>query len=170
MPDTAPLLQIRPAVRTDCPLILAFIRELADYEKLSDEVVATEEALAATLFGEPSYASVLIAELAGEAAGFALYFFNYSTFLARPGIYLEDLYVRPASRGDGVGKALLAQVAQAAVQHRCGRLEWSVLDWNTPALDFYRAVGAAPMDEWTVQRLTGDALRALAAQALPAAG
>jgi GNAT superfamily N-acetyltransferase len=147
--------------REDVPLILRFIRELADYERLSHEVVATEDMLAATLFGEKPGAEVLIAHLDHEPAGFALFFPNYSTFLARPGIYLEDLYVPPSLRGRGVGLALLTAVARRAVERGCGRLEWSVLDWNEPALGFYRKLGAQPMADWTVQRLTGDALHAL---------
>jgi GNAT superfamily N-acetyltransferase len=156
---------IADARREDVPLILRFIRELADYERLSHEVVATEAALAATLFGAKPGAEVLIARHADEPAGFALFFPNYSTFLAKPGIYLEDLYVTPSLRGRGVGLALLATVARRAVERGCGRLEWSVLDWNEPALGFYRKLGAQPMAEWTVQRLTGDALSALGARA-----
>jgi GNAT superfamily N-acetyltransferase len=156
---------IRDARRDDVPLILRFIRELADYERLTHEVVATEDALAATLFGAQPGAEVLIARLDDAPAGFALFFPNYSTFLARPGIYLEDLYVTPSLRGRGVGLALLAAVARRAVERGCGRLEWSVLDWNEPALGFYRKLGAQPMAEWTVQRLTGDALSALGARA-----
>lgn len=156
-------LVIRPASRDDVPVILGFIRALAEYEKLADQVVATEEKLAATLFGARPVAEVLIAEWQGQAAGFALYFHNYSTFLAQPGIYLEDLFVLPEHRGRGIGKALLVQLAKTAVERDCGRFEWSVLDWNTPAIEFYHALGAKPMDEWTVQRVTGDALKALAA-------
>ena len=149
---------LRSATVDDVPLILAFIRDLADYEKLSHEVVATEATLRATLFGTPPAAHVVLAEVAGAPAGFALYFFNYSTFLARPGLYLEDLFVKPAHRGHGVGKALLLHLARIANQRGCGRMEWSVLDWNEPAKGFYRRLGAAPMDDWRICRLTGAAL------------
>ena len=155
---------IRVAVLADVPAILSFIRDLAAYEKLSHEVVADEAQLAATLFGAHPAAEVLIAELAGDAVGFALFFTSYSTFLARPGLYLEDLFVRPVARGQGVGSALLAALARIAVDRNYGRFEWSVLDWNEPALRLYRSLGAAPMSEWTVQRLTGEPLAALAAK------
>lgn len=153
---------IRPALAADAALILAFIRELAEYEKLSHEVVATETHLREHLFGANKSVVVLIAEVEGTPAGFALYFHNYSTFLGRPGIYLEDLFVRPAFRGRGVGKALLKHIAGLAVAQDCGRLEWSVLDWNASAIDFYKSLGAVPMDEWTIFRVTGPALTALA--------
>ena len=153
---------IRFATRADVPTILAFIRALADYERLAHEVVADEPALAATLFGDRPAAEVLIAELAGAPVGFALFFPSYSTFLARPGLYLEDLFVDPAARGQGVGLALMSALAQVAVARGYGRFEWSVLDWNAPALGFYAALGARPQDEWTVQRLTGAPLAALA--------
>jgi len=156
--------EIRPATRDDCQLILGFIKELADYEKLSHEVVATEAILEECLFGQRPYAEVLIAEYRQQAVGYALFFHNYSTFTGRPGIYLEDLYVQPAMRGKGFGKSLLAYIAKLAVDRRCTRFEWSVLDWNEPSLQFYRSIGAAPMDEWTVQRLDGDALQKLAAE------
>jgi GNAT superfamily N-acetyltransferase len=149
---------IRPATRDDVPLILAFIQELAAYEKLAREVVATEASLAATLFGPKPAAEVLIAEFEGAPAGFALYFHNYSTFLGRPGIFLEDLFVRPDARGRGVGRALLSCLARIAVERGCGRLEWAVLDWNESAIGFYRKLGATAMNDWTVYRLTGDAL------------
>lgn len=152
-------LRIEAACAADVPLILGFIRELADYERLSDQVSATEAALQATLFGERPAAEVLIARVGDQAVGFALYFANYSTFLAKPGIYLEDLYVQLAHRGHGVGRALLQRVAALAVERGCGRLEWSVLDWNEPAIGFYRRLGAAPMDDWTIFRLTGEALQ-----------
>ncbi|HEU0012349.1 MAG TPA: GNAT family N-acetyltransferase [Longimicrobium sp.] len=158
-------LRIRAAVEGDVPLVLRFIRELAEYERLLHEVVATEERLRATLFGPRPGAEAVIAEVDGEAAGFALFFHNYSTFLAQPGIYLEDLYVRPEMRGHGVGRALLAHLAALARERGCGRLEWWVLDWNEPAIAFYRRLGAQPMSEWTVFRLTGDALDRLAAGA-----
>lgn len=154
---------VRHATRQDVGLVLAFVRELAEYERLSHEVVATEDDLGHTLFGERPYAEVLLAFVGGAAAGFALFFHNYSTFLGRPGIYLEDLYVRPAHRGSGIGRALLARVARTAVDRGCGRLEWWVLDWNRPAIDFYRRLGATAMDDWTVYRLTGQALTDVAA-------
>lgn len=156
---------IRAASAADTALILSLIRELADYEKLLDRVVATEEKLRQTLFGSKPCAEVLIAEVDGIAQGFALYFQNYSTFLATPGIYLEDLYVRESARGVGVGLKLIASVAKRAVALDCGRFEWAVLDWNEPALKFYRALGAVAQNEWTVQRLHGQALLDLAAKA-----
>jgi GNAT superfamily N-acetyltransferase len=155
-------LYIRPATEADVPLILRFIRELAQYERLEHEVVATEESLRATLFGGPRFAEVLIAEVDGDPAGFALFFHNYSTFLGRPGIYLEDLYVRPELRARGYGRALLARLASIAQERHCGRLEWAVLNWNEPAIRFYRSLGAKPMDHWTVYRLIGEPLDALA--------
>lgn len=154
---------LRSATSADVPLILDFIKGLAEYEKLAHEVVATEESLHATLFGERPYAEVVIGEHEGEPVGFALFFHNYSTFLGRPGIYLEDLFVRPAWRGRGFGKALLTFLATLAVERGCGRLEWAVLDWNEPAIRFYESLGAQPMDEWTVYRITGEALERLAA-------
>ena len=157
-------LSIAAATPDDVPLILGFIRELAAYERLSDQVSATEAMLRATLFGERPAAEVLIARDDGVPAGFALYFPNYSTFLAKPGIYLEDLYVRPESRGRGIGRALLTRIAALAVERGCGRFEWSVLDWNAPAIGFYRSLGAAPLEEWTVFRLSGDALATLASR------
>jgi GNAT superfamily N-acetyltransferase len=156
-------IQIIPATERDVPLVLSFIRKLAEYEKLSDQMVATEELLRETLFGERRYAEVVIAYLTDEPVGFALFFHNFSTFVGRPGIYLEDLFVEPAHRGKGVGKALLIYVGKLAVERRCGRFEWAVLDWNTPAIDFYRSLGAVPLDEWTIFRVTGDALNRLAA-------
>lgn len=162
-----PVIAIRPAVPADAGLILAFIRELGDYERLSHEVAADEAGLAAQLFGERPRAEVLIAEVDGAAAGFALFFHNFSTFVGKPGLYLEDLFVRPAFRGHGLGKRLMVRLARIAVERDCGRFEWSVLDWNTPAIDFYRSLGATGLDEWTVQRVSGDALHALAAQAQP---
>jgi GNAT superfamily N-acetyltransferase len=153
---------IREASVEDVPLILEFIRALAEYERLAHEVVATEEMLASSLFGERPGAEVLIASFDGRPAGFALYFHTFSTFLARPGIYLEDLFVRPELRGRGIGHALLERLAAIAVDRGCGRLEWSVLDWNEPAIGFYRRIGAEPMSDWTVNRLTGAALLRLA--------
>ncbi|MGQ0618433.1 MAG: GNAT family N-acetyltransferase [Panacagrimonas sp.] len=156
-------LTITSAQPGDVGQILDFIRGLAEYERLAHEVVATAEALRETLFGERPAAEVLIAYLDGRPAGFALFFSSYSTFLAQPGIYLEDLFVYPEWRGQGIGRALLVRVAQLAAERGCGRLEWSVLDWNEPALRFYARLGARPMSEWTTQRVTGEALRSLAA-------
>jgi GNAT superfamily N-acetyltransferase len=155
---------IRPATPNDVPQILQFIRELAEYEKLSDHVTATEALLHANLFGPRPVAECLIAEIDQTPVGFALYFHNFSTFVGRPGIYLEDLFVRPAARCKGVGRALLSHLAKIAVERNCGRLEWSVLDWNAPAIGFYKKLGATPMDEWTVMRVAGDALKSLAAE------
>jgi GNAT superfamily N-acetyltransferase len=155
-------LTIRPATVADTPAILTFIKDLAEYEKLSHEVVADEARLRATLFDARPAAEVLIAELAGAPVGFALFFPSYSTFLGKPGLYLEDLFVRPAARGKGVGRALMSALARIAVERDYGRFEWSVLDWNEPALEFYRSLGAKPQSEWTVQRLTGAPLAALA--------
>lgn len=160
--DAHPLLSIRSATADDVPLIRQLIAELADYERLADAAVATDDDLRAQLFGAQPAAEVLIGEVDGEAAGFALFFHNFSTFLGKRGLYLEDLFVRPAFRGSGLGRHLMASLARIAVQRDCGRFEWSVLDWNAPAIGFYRTLGAVGMDEWTVQRLEGDALRALA--------
>ncbi len=151
-------LTIRQAVEQDVPLILDFIRQLAVYEKLEDRVVATESDLASALFGPRPYAEVIIAEHDGRPAGFALFFHNFSTFLGKPGIYLEDLFVLPAERGRGTGKALLIELARIAASRDCGRIEWSVLNWNEPAIGFYRSLGAEPMDEWTVYRLRPEML------------
>lgn len=156
---------IRFAQAADTPVILGFIRALAAYEKLEQDCVATEESLRESLFGPRPYAEVLLIEDGGKAQGFALFFHNYSTFLAKPGIYLEDLFVDPAGRGKGYGKALLAKLAEIAVTRGCGRLEWSVLDWNQPSIDFYLSLGARAMDEWTIYRVDGPALSALAAEA-----
>ena len=156
-------MNIRTATEADVPLILYFIKALAEYERLADRVVATEDKVRSTLFGHPRFAEVLIAEEGSEAVGFALFFHNYSTFLAQPGIYLEDLFVKPEARGRGYGKALLARLATIARSRNCGRLEWAVLNWNKPSIDFYESLGAKPMNEWTVYRLTGDALDNLAA-------
>lgn len=157
---------IRPATPADIPAIASLIRGLAAYEHLAHEVVLDDDRLREHLFGARPYAEVLLACDASPAdvAGFALFFHNYSTFLARPGIWLEDLFVVPGQRGRGHGKALLAALAAIAVERDCGRLEWSVLDWNEPSIAFYRALGAAPMDDWTTYRLTGAALRTLAGQ------
>jgi GNAT superfamily N-acetyltransferase len=154
---------IRPASEEDVPLILSFIKELAEYERLSHEVSATEELLRFHLFGERREAEVVIGQHADEPAGFALFFHNFSTFLGRPGIYLEDLYVKPAFRGNGIGRAMLVYLAGLAKERDCGRLEWSVLDWNEPAIGLYRGIGAVPMDDWTVYRVAGEALQKLAA-------
>ncbi|CAB4776858.1 MAG: GNAT family N-acetyltransferase [Actinobacteria bacterium] len=156
------MLRIEPATEGDAALILRFIRGLAAYENLLDACVATEEALHRTLFGERPAAEVLLAFWNNEPAGFALYFSSYSTFLAKPGIYLEDLFVEPEVRGHGIGTALLARLARVAVERNCGRLEWSVLDWNEPSIGFYRSLGAVAMDEWTGYRLTDAALERLA--------
>jgi GNAT superfamily N-acetyltransferase len=155
--------EVREASAEDVPLILTLICELAEYERLSHEVVATEDALQEWLFGEKPAAEVLIAEQGAEAVGFALFFHSFSTFLGRPGIYLEDLYVRPAFRGRGVGKATLRHLAKLAKERGCGRLEWSVLDWNEPSIRFYESLGAVAMNDWTVHRVTGEALDRLAA-------
>ena len=158
------MLNIRTAVESDIPLILSFIKALAEYERMADKVVATEDRLRRTLFGQPRFAEVLIGEEEGEAVAFALFFHNYSTFLAKPGLYLEDLFVKPEARGRGHGRALLARLARIARERDCGRLEWWVLDWNADAIGFYKRLGALPMDEWTVFRITGSALDDLAAQ------
>jgi GNAT superfamily N-acetyltransferase len=153
---------ILPATSADVPTILSFIRELAEYEKLLDRVTATEDLLRHTLFGPRPYAEVLVARLDDDAVGYALFFHSYSTFLARPGVYLEDVYVRPAARGNGVGKALLKAVARAARDRGCGRVEWAVLKWNTPAIEFYESLGAQPLDGWTTYRMDEAAIAKLA--------
>lgn len=154
------MINIRKAISDDVAIILELIKGLADYEKMTNDVVATEEKLYSTLF-ENKFAHVFIAEWNGKPVGFSLYFFNYSTFLAKPGIWLEDLYVMPEFRGKGIGKALLKNLAKVALENNCGRLEWAVLDWNTPAIDFYKSLGAKPMDDWTTFRVTDDALESL---------
>jgi GNAT superfamily N-acetyltransferase len=154
--------EIRAATESDVPLILQFIRDLAIYEKLEHKVVATEDSLRHTLFGNPRFAEVIFASVDGAAVGFALFFHNYSTFLGQPGIYLEDLFVKPEMRGRGYGKALLAYLARLAKERGCGRVEWAVLNWNTPSIEFYKSIGAVPMDDWSVFRLIGDALNNLA--------
>lgn len=154
---------IRLATLDDVPTIARLIRALAEYEKLTDSVVFDEERLRDHLFGPRPFAEVLLAEDGGAVVGFALFFHNYSTFLGRPGIYLEDLFVEPAHRGTGHGKALLKALARLAVERGCGRLEWSVLDWNEPSIQFYRSLGAEPVAGWTVYRMTGEAIGKLAA-------
>jgi GNAT superfamily N-acetyltransferase len=158
-------MDIRFATIDDVATIKSFIAALAAYEKLSHEMVATDENLASSLFGEYPEAEVLLAEEQDKVVGFALFFHNYSTFLAQKGMYLEDLFVLPESRGKGYGKKLLAKLAEIALQRNCGRLEWSVLNWNTPAIDFYKSIGAEFMDGWTVNRVTGATLNALAKHA-----
>lgn len=155
-------LTITIATERDVPQILHFIKALAEYERLADSVVATEEGLRATLFGPRPYAECVIARWKEEPSGFALFFHNYSTFLGRPGVYLEDLFVNPEFRGKGVGRALLQYLAKVAVDRNCGRLEWSVLDWNTPAVGFYKSLGAEPLEDWSIFRLKGEALSRLA--------
>jgi GNAT superfamily N-acetyltransferase len=149
---------IRPARPDDCELIAILIGELAEYERLAHEAVATADDLRRDLFGERPYAEAVIAEVEGEPAGFALFFHNYSTFQGRPGLYLEDLFVRPAYRGRGLGRALLVHLARLALARGCGRMEWAVLDWNAPAIAFYESLGARPMSDWTTYRLDGAAL------------
>lgn len=159
-----PAATIRPAIAADVPLVLQLIRELAAYEKLGHEVTATERDLRESLFSSPPSAEVVIAETDGGVAGYALFFHNYSTFLCKRGLYLEDLFVRPSFRGRGIGRLLLSHLAGIAVQRGCARFEWAVLDWNESAIGFYRTLGAMPMDDWTVFRLSGDALKRLAAK------
>lgn len=154
--------KIQFATEKDIPLILAFIRELAEFEELLHEVKATEETLKNTLFGNKSYAEVIIGYLNDKPISFALFFHNFSTFLGKPGIYLEDLYVKPEARGKGIGRKMLVRLAQLAKERNCGRLEWWVLDWNEKAINFYKSLGAKPMDEWTVFRVTGNELDNLA--------
>ena len=155
-------IRIAPAAESETPLILSFIRKLAEYEKLSHLVVATEADIHQNVFGPNPVAEVLLAHWDGAPVGFALYFRNFSTFLGQPGIYLEDLFVEPQHRGKGIGKALLIRLAEIAIERGYGRLEWAVLDWNTPSIEFYRRLGAVPLDEWTAYRLTGEALSRLA--------
>ena len=163
-PNAAPALHIRPATVADTDTILYFIRELAIYEKAEHEALATPEHIHRTLFGAQPSVFGLICELDGQAVGFAVYFFNYSTWQGQQGLYLEDLYVTPHHRGVGAGKALLQRLAHIALQHDCGRFEWSVLDWNTPSIQFYDSLGAKPQSEWIRYRMTGQALLDLAAQ------
>jgi GNAT superfamily N-acetyltransferase len=169
MASTAQGTRIRPAILEDVPLILQLIRDLAEYERDPSAAVATPELIRQHLFGESfpgrqsgPVAECLIGEVDGEAQGFALFFHNFSTWRGRPGLYLEDLFVRPAARGRGLGKALLVELAKIAVARGCARMEWAVLDWNTPAIEFYKSLGARAMDEWTIYRVEGDGIRALA--------
>jgi GNAT superfamily N-acetyltransferase len=155
---------IKFATENDVPLILGFIKQLAQYEKLAHEVKATEDILRATIFGQKAYAEVIICYYKDNAVGFALFFHNFSTFLGKPGIYLEDLYIKPEVRGKGFGKKMLAYLAKLAKERDCGRLEWWVLNWNKTAIDFYKSLGAKPMNEWTVYRIDGEALINLAKQ------
>jgi GNAT superfamily N-acetyltransferase len=157
-----PTTSLRPATAADVPLILQLIRALAEYERAPDDVVATEELLREHLFGEAPAAYVLLACEDGVPVGFALYFFNYSTWLGRPGLYLEDLFVLPEHRRSGHGRALLQRLGRIAHERGCGRMEWAVLDWNEPAIDFYKALGAQPLEEWTIFRLTRDGIAQLA--------
>ena len=153
---------IRQATERDVPLILSFIRQLAEYERLSHEAVVTEEMLREALFGTRPYAEVLLGYADDQPVAFAVFFHNFSTFLGRPGLYLEDLFVLPQMRGRGFGRTMLIELAKIAGQRKCGRFEWAVLDWNEPAIEFYKKLGAVPMDQWTIFRMTGDALEKLA--------
>jgi GNAT superfamily N-acetyltransferase len=157
-------LSLRDATRADLPLVLHFIRGLAEYERLSHEVTADEATLGAFLFGEPRRAEALIARWDDEPVGFAVWYYSFSTFLGRPSLYIEDVFVDPTRRGRGIGKAVFAHLAARALSQGCGRMEWSVLDWNAPSIAFYRSLGAMPREGWTLQQLTGDALNALAAR------
>jgi GNAT superfamily N-acetyltransferase len=152
---------IRPATENDVPLIRSFIQRLAEYERLSHEAIMSEETLRESLFGARRYAEVLLGYDGDTPVAFAVYFHNFSTFLGRPGLYLEDLFVVPEARGRGFGRALLVRLAQIAVERKCGRFEWAVLDWNEPAIGFYKKLGAVPMEEWTIFRVTGEALERL---------
>jgi GNAT superfamily N-acetyltransferase len=158
-------LLIRPATEHDVPLILSFIHKIAEYEKLSHKVIATEDVLRKSLFGEKPEAEVLLAYWNGAPAGYAVYFYNFSTFVGRAGVYLEDIFVDPELRGKGIGRSLLAAVARVAQERGCKRLQWCVLDWNKPAIDFYHSLGAAPMDEWIIYQMSEEAIAKLAEQA-----
>jgi GNAT superfamily N-acetyltransferase len=162
MPIGESMITIRPATEADTGIILSFIKALAEYEKLADMVIATEQSLQRHLFGRHPVAEALIGSLDDVPVGFALFFQTFSTFLAKPGIFLEDLFVIPAARGKGVGRALLREVGRLAVARDCGRLEWAVLNWNDPAIAFYKKLGALPLDDWTTYRMTSDTLRTLA--------
>lgn len=157
-------MEIRQATEADVPLILQFIKDLAEYERLADKVVATEESLRRTLFGNPRFAEVVFAREDSSDVGFALFFHNYSTFHGAAGIYLEDLFVKPAFRGRGIGKQLLIHLARLAKERGCTRVEWAVLNWNTPSIAFYKSIGAVPLDDWIIFRLTGEALEGLASR------
>jgi GNAT superfamily N-acetyltransferase len=159
-----PNITLRFAVKKDVNVILNFIKSLAEYEKLSKDVTATEELLTSTLFGKKKIAEVIIAEYENKPAGFALFFHNFSTFIGKPGIYLEDLFVDPQLRGKGIGKILLSYLGKLALERDCGRIEWAVLDWNEPAIKFYKKLGAQAMDEWTVFRVTGEQINSLASE------
>ena len=158
MSKPSPNLNIRQATPQDCPLVLGLIKELAAYEKMSAQVVACEKDIAVALFGETKYAECQIAEWSGVPVGFALYFFTFSTFVGKPALYLEDLYIQPSMRGQGIGKALLRELAKIALQRDCKRMDWAVLDWNQPAIEFYQSIGARAEGEWTTFRLDGNAL------------
>jgi len=160
----APSLRIAAATEPDVPVLLSFVKKLADYERLTDQVEATEDHVRSALFGPNRVAEALLAYLGDEPVAFAVFFHNFSTFLGRPGIYLEDLFVDPPHRGKGIGKALLIELARLAKARNCGRLEWAVLDWNDSAIEFYRRLGAIPMEDWTIYRVTGDALIRLASE------
>jgi GNAT superfamily N-acetyltransferase len=155
-------IHIQPATETDVPLLLDMFKALAEYERMAHELVATEALIRESFFGPTPHAYAAIARVGGDAVGYAVWFFTYSTFLSKPGLYLEDVFVLPTWRGKGVGLALLRHLARIAVERGCGRFEWSVLDWNEAAIRFYRGIGAKPMDEWTVYRMTGDAIDRLA--------
>ncbi len=164
MSTSVPGFEIRPATEADAPVILSFVRQLAEYEKLAHEVAATESLIRDTLFGNRRTAEAAIGYFETAPVGFVLFFHNYSTFLGQPGLYIEDLFVIEAYRRRGFGSALLLYVARLAQERRCGRLEWSVLDWNEPAIQFYKKLGAVPMSDWTVYRITGESLRRLASR------
>jgi GNAT superfamily N-acetyltransferase len=159
---STPTVQIREATISDVPIILQLIRDLATYERAPNDVIATERGLRGVLFGEQPAAKVVLIFAGEEAVGFGVYFFNFSTWLGRPGLYLEDLFVKPETRGRGYGRALLVHLAKIARDHGCGRMEWAVLDWNEPAIQFYRKLGATPLEDWTVFRLTQDGINHLA--------
>jgi GNAT superfamily N-acetyltransferase len=159
---TTPTVQIRDATISDVPMVLQLIRDLATYERAPNDVIATEQGLQEVLFGEQPSAKVVMIFESEEAVGFAVYFFNFSTWLGRPGLYLEDLFVKPETRGRGYGRALLIHLAKIARDHGCGRMEWAVLDWNEPAIQFYRKLGAIPLEDWTVFRLTHNGINRLA--------
>lgn len=161
MPVTDDKLVLKQASPEDVPLILSFIKEIADYEKLSHEVVATEETLHKSLFGKNANTEVIIAYYENKPAGYAVFFHNFSTFIGKNGLYLEDIYVKPELRGEGIGGKIFNHLVKLAVERNCGRMEWSVLNWNTPAINFYKKLGAEPMEEWTVYRLTEEKLKAL---------